>query len=111
MRAFGAALAVSVLLLVPGCGSSSDRPSQDEVSKALQKGGEGSILGSAGSKLSDKQADCIAKVLVDSKISDKGLQALVDGKKNYKASKQDASAATSVSSKMVKCVSTGLSTQ
>lgn len=105
MRKFGAALAMGVLLIASGCGGGSDRPTENEVSKALQKGGDDSILGAAGSKLDNKAADCIAKALVDSKISDEALQALVDGDKKYKGSKADASAASAVSSKMVKCIS------
>jgi hypothetical protein len=107
MRRFGALLAMSVLLVATGCGGSG-RPSVNEVSKALQKGGKDSILGAASSKIGDKAANCVAQTLVDSKLSDEALQAIVDGEKNFKPTKADTTAASAVSAKMVKCVSTGL---
>lgn len=106
MRKFGAALALGVLLVTAGCGSS--RPSVDEVSAALQKGGKDSVLGEAGANLKEKAADCMAEALVDSKISDEALQALVDGDKKYKGSTADSKAAEAISAKMVKCISEDL---
>ncbi|RNL79501.1 hypothetical protein [Nocardioides marmorisolisilvae] len=108
MRRFGAALAISVLLVTSACGGGGSRPSQDEVSQALQKGGDNSILGDSGSKVSKKAADCVAKVLVDSRISDRALQAIVDGKRNYSPSKADQTAAVGVANKIVKCLPAGL---
>ncbi len=104
MRRFGAVLATGVLLAVAGCGGgSSDRPSADEVSAALQKTGEGAILPTT-TKIDEKQADCIAKLLVGSKLSDRALKALVKGDKTYSPSKADTSAAAAISSKLVSCV-------
>jgi len=108
MRKFGAALAISVLLVTSACGGGGSRPSESEVSKALQKGGDGSILGDDASKVSKKAADCVAKILVDSKISDRALKAIVDGNKTYQPSKADTAAGVAVSSKIVKCISGGL---
>ena len=107
MRTFGAALAVGVLVATSAC-SGGSRPSQGDVSSALQKGGDNSVLGGSGAKVSKKAADCIAKVLVESKISDRALKAIIDGKKDYKASKQDQTAAVAVSSKIVQCLPAGL---
>lgn len=106
MRKLGAALAVGVLLVATACGSGGgdDRPSVGDVSKALRKAGDGSLLGTAASKLDEKAADCVAKVLVDSEISDEGLQAIIDGDADYKASEADEAAVASIASKMVGCV-------
>ena len=109
MRKFGAALAISALLVTSACGGGGgSRPSESELSKALQKGSEGSVLGNGAGKVSKKAADCVAKVLVDSRISDKALKAIVDGDKTYQPSKADTSAGVAVSSKIVKCISSGI---
>ena len=108
MRRFGAALAVSVLLATSACGGGGSRPSQDELSQALQKGGDGSILGNGDTKVSKKAADCVAKVLEDSRISDRALKAIVDGTKSFSPSKADQTAAVGVANKIVKCLPAGL---
>ena len=73
------------------------------MSKAFQKGLGGSDT--AGKKLTKKQADCAGKVFVESKISDEALNAIVDGKKDFKESKADDKALQAVTPKLVKCIS------
>ena len=107
MRRFGAGIAISVLLVTSACGGGS-RPSQGELSKALQKGATSKVLGGSGITVSKKAADCIAKLLVDSKVSNRALQAIVDGSKTYRPSKADTVAATQVAPKIVKCLPAGL---
>jgi hypothetical protein len=109
LRGLGAALTLTLgLLLVTSACSGTSRPSQSDVSQALQKGADNSVLGSRASTVSKKAADCIAKVLVGSNISDRALQAIVDGTKNYRPTKQDEAAAVGISSKIVKCLPAGL---
>jgi hypothetical protein len=108
MRRFGAALAVGLLMATSACGGGDSRPSQDEISKALQKGGDSSVLGGTGAEVSKKSADCIAKVLEDSRISDRALRSIVDGTKSYTPSKADQAAAVGVAGKIVTCLPAGL---
>jgi hypothetical protein len=108
MRKYGAALVLGVLLVTSAC-SSGSRASEGEVSHALQKGGtKGGILGDSGADVTKKAADCIAKVLVASDISNRALQAIVDGSKTYKPTQADTLAATKVAPKIVKCLPSGL---
>jgi hypothetical protein len=106
MRKFGAALAISVLLVTAGCGGSDsgggDRPSTDEIAKAL-KGDAGDLL-SLPSTLDDKAVDCIAKAIEDSKLSDKTVRALIKADKDYKGSKGDEAAIAGLSTDIGKCV-------
>ena len=110
MREFGAAVAVGVLVVTSGCGGGGgSRPSQDDLSRALRSGGQSSILGPDADKVSKQGADCLAKVLVGSKISDRALQAIVDGDRNYRASRADIAAATALKAKIVACLPAGIS--
>ncbi|MCW2857322.1 MAG: hypothetical protein JWR52_2937 [Marmoricola sp.] len=104
MRRFGAALAISMLLVASGCGGSSSRPSADDISKALRKGD--SVLGAASSKLSKKSADCVGRVFVASKLSDKALEAIVSANKAYKPSTADTAAINGLETKIVACITT-----
>jgi hypothetical protein len=105
MRKFGAALAISVLFTTAACGGGGGgRPSTDDISKAL-KGKAGSSLNITGD-VGSKAIKCIAKVLEDSKISDKGLRAIVDADKNFKPSKSDEAQISDVTTKMEKCAPT-----
>jgi hypothetical protein len=106
IRTLGAALVTGVLLATTACGGSGTRPSAGELSKALQKGGS-SLVGSdtTGNK---KAADCLAKVLVESRISDRALKAIVEGNKTYQPSKADLSAGIAIRTKIVKCLPAGL---
>ncbi len=105
MRRYGAALAISLLLVTSGCGSSS-RPSADDISNALRKGTD-SVLGSASANLTKKAADCVGKVFVDSKLSDAALKAIVAGDKKYKPSASDTAAINGLATKIVACISPG----
>lgn len=73
-----AALAVSLAACAggPGGGSSSDRPSADELStgitKILEDSGQGDIL-------TEEQVDCIAGEFVDSDVSDQDLKNMAGG--------------------------------
>ena len=69
------------------CGGS-DRPSQDEISEALASGD--SALGSA---IPEEGADCFAKVIHESDLSNDAIQALVDGEDDFDASDEDKEAA------------------
>lgn len=93
-KALTAATIVITLALASACGGS-DRPSQADVSKAIQK---------TDSSFTKKGADCAAKVLVDSDISDKGLKAIADDDKNFKPSAADKKVQTKVSPAIEKCL-------
>lgn len=77
----------SALLLLSGCGGSSDdRPSATELAASLRKGSD--LLGQDVS-FSKAEAACIAKVLERSKMSDEALRAIADKKTDYDASEKD----------------------
>ena len=98
-----AAFAGSALLLTAACGGGGGgRPSTADLEKAIS-GGSDSVFGSSFSNVPKKGLDCIAKALHDSKLSDAALKAIVDKKKDYKPSKTDTSALTSVQSELMKC--------
>lgn len=82
-------------LALSACGGSA-RPSQDEISKAITS--KDSLI----STIPKDKADCFAKILEESKLSDKTLQALVEGDQDYKGTKKEASILTSLGSKAVK---------
>jgi hypothetical protein len=88
-----AATIVITLALAGGCGGS-DRPSQGDVSKAIQK---------TDSSYTKKQADCAAKILVDSDISDKGLKAIADDDKKFKPGAADKKVQAKVTPAIAKC--------
>jgi hypothetical protein len=95
-----AAFVVAALSLTSACGGGGDdRPSKAEVKKAITS--KDSVFGSS---IPAKSADCIAGALVDSDISDKTIQAIVDGDKDYKGSKKDKEALTGLQSDLTKCV-------
>lgn len=101
-KKLGAALAVALLLATSACGGGG-RPSEDDVSKAFQKGVNGTETDGTKIKLTKKQADCAAKVFVKSKVSDKALKAIVDGDKKFKESKKDDAALQKVLPELQKC--------
>lgn len=100
--ALGVLSATMTLALAACGGSSSGRPSADDISDSLQHGKAADAIGATG-KLTASIADCMGKVLHDSKVSDKALNALVDGDKDYKGSKDDATELGNVTSKMSDC--------
>lgn len=92
------AIAAAALTLTAACGGGgSDRPSADEISKALT--GDDSVLGTSVPK---KAADCMAKVFEESKLSDKTLNALIKGDKDYK-NEDDTKVLTTLSTDLGKC--------
>ena len=86
---------IAITLFLTGACGGSDRPSQADVSKAIQK---------TDSSFSKKGADCAAKVLVDSDISDEGLTAIANDNKKYKPSAADQKVQTKVSPAIAKCL-------
>jgi hypothetical protein len=99
-----AAMIVAALALTSACGGGDggdgdDRPTKAEVKTAITK--KDSVFGSAIPKAA---ADCVATVLVDSKVSDKALTAIVESDKDFKGSKADEKALTGLSSKFGTCV-------
>ena len=65
--------AVAIAAVVSAC-SSGNRPSSDELADALESGTSGFP------KMSRSMADCVADLLVASKISDRALQLIVSEK-------------------------------
>lgn len=95
-----AALVVAALSLTSACGGGGDRPSKADVKEALTS--KDNVF---GAKIPSKTADCIADALVDSDVSDKTLQAIVDGDKKYKGSDEDKKSLDGLQSDLTKCVS------
>lgn len=85
MKKISAILAVSALTLVTACGGSSGRPSVEEVSASLTS--EDSVMG--GVVPNDEFADCFARVLVESDLSDDTLNAIVEQDESYEGSDAD----------------------
>lgn len=93
------ALCAAAVLTLSACGGGADRPSQAEVKKAITS--EDSVLGTA---IPEAAADCVAKALVDSDLSDKTLNALVEGDEDYKGSDEDQKALSGLGADVSKCV-------
>lgn len=93
-------LGAALLSVVTACGSASDRPSVATISSALQSKDLGSALGGNG-RVNKAAADCFAKVVHDSRVSDKGLKAFLRGDTRF--SPQDSSALAAVVPKLAKC--------
>ncbi|KAB2805486.1 hypothetical protein ACIRN4_14930 [Pimelobacter simplex] len=85
-----AATAAALAVTLTACGGGG-RPSQDDVAGAIKD-----QVGGSSSALSDKVIDCIAKKVVDSDLSDKTLNKLVD---NDKGSSDELSDVTEVITK------------
>lgn len=98
-KSLSALFIVTALTLTSACGGGGDdRPTKSEVKKAIT--GKDSIFGGA---LPKSAADCVAGALVDSKVSDKTLKALVDGDKDYKGTDKDKDALTDLQDDVTKC--------
>ncbi len=91
----------TMLVVLSACGGGGDRPSQDDIADAL---GKNSDFGQLTDGASKDAIDCFAKVLHDSDLSDKALQALVDGDEDFDASKDDEKAVTDITDELGKCV-------
>lgn len=99
-KMLAAGFAVATLTLTSACGGDGggDRPSQSDIKKAITD--KDGVFGGA---IPDNAADCVAKSLVDSKLSDKTLKAIVDGDKDYKGSDDDTKALQDVQGDLTKC--------
>ena len=99
VKRLGATVAVALLLAMSACGAG--RPSEEELSTAMQKGVK---TNDQTVKLTKKQADCAAKIFVKSDLSDEALQALTERDQTYKESKKDAAALEKISDDLGACV-------
>lgn len=95
-----AGFAVCTLLVASACGGG--RPSVDEISEALQDGGNEMTEGMPA--LDESTADCLAELFHDSDISDDGLQALVDGDDDYEDSDDEAAAESIDENELIECL-------
>lgn len=88
-----AAITLPALVLLAACGGGG-RPSTADLSKALNDHDNkvAAQFTEAFNSPSSDTLDCIAKVLHDSKVSDKSLKAIVDGDEDYKGSHADSNA-------------------
>ncbi|MET3960126.1 hypothetical protein ABIE44_000060 [Marmoricola sp. OAE513] len=102
VRKIGVAAATAALLLTAACGDG-ERPSADEVAKSLKGGKAAEVLGSTSNLLTDKGIDCIAEAIVDSKLSNEAIRALVEGKDKFRGDKGDNKAMTSLQGDIAKC--------
>jgi hypothetical protein len=94
-----AVFAVAALSLTTACGGGGDdRPTQAELKKAITS--KDSVFGAS---IPEKTADCIAAALEKSDVSDKTLNAIVEGDKDYKGSDDDKDAITDIQSDLTKC--------
>ena len=96
-KTLSAAFVVAALTLTSACGGGGgDRPSADDVASQLKKSANGAIT--------DKQADCAAKAIVDSKLSDEAVKAVAENDTKYKPTDQDTKAQGEVSKEIGKCI-------
>ena len=100
VKKLGAAVAVALLLVTSACGGG--RPSEEELSTAMQKGFKTNDDQTV--KLAKEQADCAAKVLVKSDMSDEALQSIAERDETYKESKKDAAAREAIKDDLAACV-------
>lgn len=104
LRRVGAAAVPAVLLLaLSACGGGGGRPSVSDIENWMKDASNGQISGS--------QAECAAKVIHDSDISDDALKKIVKTKKesdfedlDKSISKDDEKAAEDIDSKIEKCM-------
>ena len=99
VKRLGATVAVALLLATSACGAG--RPSEEELSTAMQKGVK---TNDQTVKLTKEQADCAAKIFVKSGLSDDALQAIADRDETYKESKKDAAAFEKIKTDLGECV-------
>jgi len=97
-KTLSAAFIVAALALTSACGGGGDRPSKDEVKTAISKKD-----GAFGGAIPKGSVDCVAESLVDSDLSDKTLNALVENDKDYKGTDDDKKALTGVQKDITKC--------
>lgn len=73
-----------LLVVLSACGGG--RPSQDDIAESI----------SDDTEISGATADCLARILLDSVLSDDALQALVDGDEDAELSPEDEAALAQV---------------
>ncbi|CAN5263142.1 hypothetical protein BH09ACT10_BH09ACT10_31080 [soil metagenome] len=88
-RKLGPTLAIVAFALSACDGGDSDRPSVEAVARALSSKSTGVQV-----TLTTNQANCLAKVLVDSDVSNDALEAVIAFDNSFKASKVDTEALT-----------------
>lgn len=97
-KSMSALLLIAALALTSACGGGDgDRPSKAEVKKAIT--GEKSVFGA----IPEPAADCVAGVLVDSKVSDETLTAIVENDEDYKGTDKDEDALKDLQTDLGKC--------
>ncbi|MFE6735215.1 hypothetical protein [Microbacterium sp. NPDC057650] len=69
--------AAAIAFSLAACSAPAARPSVDDVSAGIQKAAKST---SSSEVFTDKVSDCVAKELVDSKISDGALNTIAEGK-------------------------------
>jgi hypothetical protein len=95
-KTLSAAFVVAALTLTSACGGGGDRPSQDKIAAQLKKSTNGALTG--------KQADCAAKAIVDSDLSDEAVKAVAENDTKYKPNDQDKKAQGDISKEIGKCI-------
>lgn len=98
-KTMSAMFIVATLALTSACGGGDDRPSKAEVKKSITS--KDSVFGTS---IPEKSADCVAGALVDSKVSDKTLNAIVEGDEDYKGTDKDKKALNDLTTKLGECV-------
>ena len=101
-KTLSAAFIVATLALTSACGGGGgggDRATKAEVKTAITS--EDSVFGTA---IPEESADCVAGVLVDSDISDKTLNAIVESDEDYEGTDADEKALTALTSEFTACV-------
>ncbi|HEX5089112.1 MAG TPA: hypothetical protein VFV89_14990 [Nocardioides sp.] len=94
---------LTLLAVLTACGGGGgDRPSSDDIAKALKDDGNSASALATGA--GDEAIDCIAEALHDSDLSDDALQALVDGDDSFEGSKDDEKAITDIADDIGKCL-------
>lgn len=89
MRGTGLALTCCALLALAGCGSSPDadageRPTVAAIAETLR-----GVSDDPETAYTPQEADCIAKILVDSDLSDSALTGIAAGKPGFEKSDED----------------------
>jgi hypothetical protein len=102
MRTSLTAVVAGLALLAGACGgTTTDRPSADAISSALQSKDLGAALGGGTASLDQAAADCFAKAVHDSRVSNRGLRAMLRGESSF--SPLDLNALRAILPQLEKC--------
>jgi len=108
LRRVAAALAVpaALALTLSACGGDggSSRPSADTIASSLEGGDAAKLLDIDKGDISDSAANCLAKKLHDSDLSNATLNALVKGDEDYNASDSEEDKLKSVFTDAMSCM-------